>query len=213
MSDDIAGMRAELALRDQRIAELEGELRKLKPAPRVLKVGDPFVLPDIEMVQRLVERVLGRHHELHTVHKAEIDRGDIKPDEYVGMVRASMLFAASLYRTRGTTNKRKSALDWIYDCQDHCTLVGHGCTTVRGSAFFVGCICSGDIPFLHPRSYPLWEVGLAVGPAGDRYPATNQWLRVATGEFNESLIIEPPRPLHSPATHDIGRNIGWRQQL
>jgi hypothetical protein len=43
----------------------------------------------------------------------------------------------------------------------------------------------------------LFEVGLATGPAHDRYTATNKWLNVATGQFDSALVINaPPATLH-----------------
>jgi hypothetical protein len=193
-----------IAALEAEVSRLQNELTRYRPPPVIARPDGPFVLPDSEMVQRLVERVFGHHKELRAAYYGELHRRDVEPEEYFKMVRGGMLFASTLHRTRGEVNRKKAPLDWLYDAADGLTLMGRSGTTIRGSAFYCGCICAGDIPYTHPRTYPIWEVGLAVGPGSGRYAASNAWLRIGAGQFDSGLIIERPTPLHAPAQpHEI----------
>jgi hypothetical protein len=122
MSDDNADRIAEL---ERENAALRSEIERMRPPPRVLKVDGPFMAPDIEQTEKLVRRVLAKY----PVLRPDDDpyRGGIQSDEFVKMVRASLLFAGSLYRTRGAVNRQKSGLDWLYSAADYLNSVGNRC--------------------------------------------------------------------------------------
>jgi hypothetical protein len=196
-------------------ARLRSEVERLKPAPRVLRIGDPFSLPSEEQVERLIRRVFAKHPILRPVNNHPYPGGDIGEDEFTKMVRASMQFVASLYRTRGATNRTKSYLDWLLSARDHLTTVGCGMTTIRGPALYVGCLCANDVPVSPPRLWPQCEIGLSIGPGSGRYSASNKWLALLGGsDPDPSLIIEPPAAtLHSPRTQfEAMGHVNWRQQ-
>jgi hypothetical protein len=203
-------MRAELAERDRRIVELEGELQRLRPPPRVIKVDGPFAAPDLEQVEKLVRRVLAKYPTLDP----DRTRDPIQFGDYVPMVRSGMVYLASLYRTRGKVARERSYLDWLYLCGDHLNAVSCHPTTVRGSSLFVAAIASNDVPYSPPRLWPqAADMGVAVGPGRDRYAASNRWLTLlAGGDFDSSLIVEPPQPRHAPLQpFEIMKD--WRREL
>jgi hypothetical protein len=61
------------------------------------------------------------------------------------------------------------------------------------------CIGAADVPYSPPRLWPHAEVGLMVGVTRDSYPGSNKWLSILSGgDFDTSLIIEPPPLRHAP---------------
>jgi hypothetical protein len=202
---------ARIAELELEVTRLRGELVRYKPAPIVLKPDGPFSLPTEEQVERLIARVLAKYPMLRP--ETRLDR--IEPGEFIKMVRSSLRYIGTLYRLRGAVDRRVAYLDRLWAAGDFATLNG-GYSTIRGSSFMVAAIASGDVCFSPPSLWPTTaDVGLALGPTSGSYSASNKWLNTLTGQFDPSLVIEPPQPLHAsaPPVVDIGRNIGWRQQL
>jgi hypothetical protein len=208
MSNDTAARIAEL---EREVGSLRDQLAKYRPAPIVLKPDGAFVLPSEEHCGKLISRVFERHPNL----RADIDRGDISAEQFTRMVRGALLYIGSLQRMRGAVHRQRDYLDWLYACDDHLTLIGKSGTT-RGSSFFTACICAGDVCYTPPRLWPTTrDVGLIIGYRTNSYSATNAWMRVATGDFNASLIVEPPpATLHSPRQpYEMAGHVNWRQEL
>jgi hypothetical protein len=199
----------------QRIRELEGEVTRLRgeleryrPAPVVLRPGDPFVLPTLEMTEKLVGRVISRYPNL----RADMER-DIAPPDFVTMVRAALHYIGSLSRMKAAVNRQRDYLDWCYACDDYMTTIGKA-STVRGSSFFVACIAAGDVCFTPPRLWPVThDVGLIIGHRTDCKSATNAWMNVAAGNFDPTLVIEPHAPLNGPSRQIQMGHTNWREEL
>jgi hypothetical protein len=165
MSDDAT---ARLAALETENAALRAEIERLKPPPRVVKLGGPFALPDLDQTERLVQRVLDRYPNLY----GYADRSSIAPGEFVRMVRGAMLYIASLHRLRGEVARTHSSLDWLYKAGDYLNSVGHPQTILRGGSVFVAVVASGDVCFSPPSLYPQSDFGLLVGQRHNSFPAT-----------------------------------------
>jgi hypothetical protein len=131
------------------------------------------------------------------------------------MVRAGMLFVASLHRTRGEVMRTHSSLDWLYRAGDHLNSVGHPQTILRGASVFVAVIASGDVYFSPPSLYPQSDFGLIVGQCHNSFPATNKWLSVLAGEFDPKLVFEPTPLRHAPLPPPvhIAPTADWRSEM
>jgi hypothetical protein len=185
MTDDADRM-AEL---ERENVQLRAELARLRPPPRVIRVDGSFCLPSLEQVECLVGRVFAQYPNL----SRDVDCGSIAADDFAKMVRATMAYAATLHRMRGAVLKTRDGLSWMFEARDALTRAGYHYTDIRGTSFLVGCIAANDIPHLPPQMFPHVEVGLLIGIRRDSYPATNRWLNIlAGGDFDTSLIIEPP---------------------
>jgi hypothetical protein len=197
-----------IAALEREVERLRGELERYRPAPIVLKPDGPFVLPDLEMTEKLVGRVISRYPNL----RADMER-DIAPADFVTMVHGALRYIGTLHRMKGAVHRQRDYLDWCFACDDHSTTIGKS-STVRGASFFVACIAAGDVCFTPPRLWPTTrDVGLIIGHRIDTYTATNAWMKVAAGEFNSALIIEPPAPLHGPERTIQMGHANWREEL
>jgi hypothetical protein len=203
-ADKIAALEGE-------VARLRAELSRFKPAPVVVKVDSAFVLPDEETVERLIHRV----HARYPIFKRDIERGDITPGDFVKMTRGALKYISTLYRLRGAADRRISYLDRIYAASDFLSLAGFGYSTIRGASYMVAVIASGDTCYSPPAMWPTTaDVGLALGPTSGSYVASNRWLNTLAGNFDDSLIIQPPQTLHSPLSEfELLKRGGWREEL
>jgi hypothetical protein len=194
---------------------LRSELERLKPPPRVVKLGGPFALPDLEQTERLVRRVFEKYPILRGDIERTFDPGRIEPEKYVTMVRASLGYIGTLHRTRGAVARREY-LGWLLEAGHALTATGYPHTDIRGSSFFVACIAAGDVPYSPPRLWPHAEVGLMVGMTRDSYAASNRWLSIlAGGDFDAALIIGPAPLRHAPLPPpvNISPSGDWRREL
>jgi hypothetical protein len=200
-----------IAALEGEVARLRGELAKYKPAPVVVKVDSAFVLPDEETVERLIHRV----HARYPIFKRDIERGDIKPDEFIQMTRGSLRYISTLYRLRGAVDRKTSYLDRIYTASDFLNRTGFGYTTIRGSSYMTAVVASGDIYYSAITAWPTTaDVGLALGPTSGSYTATNRWLNTLANQFDDGLIIQPPQTLHAPLSEfELLKRGGWREEL
>jgi hypothetical protein len=192
------------------VERLRSELARYKPQPVIARPDGPFVLPNEEMVEKLVSRVFKRYPNLRN----DIAIGGIKPDEFVTMTRSAMLYISTLSRMRGAVHRQRDYMDWLFQCSDFLNRGGHGNADIRGSSFFVAAVAAGDVWHTPPALWPhTRDVGLLVGHRVDSYRATNAWLRVAAGDFNTALVIAPPAAtLHSPRTQfEVAKD--WRGEL
>lgn len=209
MSDDAEARIAEL---ESENVQLRAELARFKPKPRVVTLDGPFELPTLGETERLVRRVLERYPNLY----GYADRNSIAADEFVRMVRGGMLYVASLHRLRGEVVRTHSSLDWLYKAGDYLNTAGHPQTILRGGSVFVAVIASGDVCFSPPSLYPQSDFGLIVGQRHNSFSATNKWLSILSGgDFDTSLIIEPPPLRHAPLPPpvNISPSGGWRREL
>jgi hypothetical protein len=189
-------------------ARLRSELERYKPQPVIARPDGPFVLPTEEMVEKLIGRVHRRYPNL----RADVER-DIKADDYTKMVHGALRYIGTLSRMKAAVHRQRDYLDWCYATDDYLNGIGKSGTT-RGSSFFTACICAGDVCFTPPAMWPqVRDVGLLIGHRTDSYAATNKWLSVVAGSFNEALVIPPPAPLHAPRQqHEMAGHVNWRQQ-
>jgi hypothetical protein len=207
MTDD-ADRLAEL---ERENVQLRAELARFKPKPRVVTLDGPFELPTLGETERLVRRVLERYPNLY----GYTDRAAIEAVEFTRMVRGGMLYIASLHRLRGEVLRTHSSLDWLYKAGDYLNSVGHPQTVLRGASVFVAVIASGDVCFSPPSLYPQSDFGLIVGQRHNSFPATNKWLAILSGgDFDSSLVIEPPTLRHAPLPPvNISPSGDWRREL
>jgi hypothetical protein len=131
-------------------------------------------------------------------------------DKFVPMVRAGMIYLASLSRTKGKVCRTRSYMDWLLLANIHLSQIGTSPSTLLGSSLFVAAVCSNEIPFSPPRLWPQTaDIGVEVGVGGS--PATNRWLAILAGGDFDSLIIEPAAPLHAPRQHhEMAGATNWR---
>jgi hypothetical protein len=194
---------------ESEVERLRGELAKHKPAPIVARLDGPLCLPTLEMTEKLVGRVFDRYPNL----RSDIVNGGIKADEFVIMTRSAMLYISTLSRMRGAVHRQRDYMDWLFQCSDFLNRGGHGNADIRGSSFFVACICCGDVCYTPASLWPTTrDVGLVIGHTTNTYAATNRWMNIAAGIFDDSLIIAPPAPLHGPRTaFEVMKD--WRGEL
>jgi hypothetical protein len=117
---------------------------------------------------------------------------------------------------RSAVAREKHYMDWLYRCSDHLNAISWHPATVRGSSLMVAAIATNEVPFSPPRLWPqVADLGVAVGPARDRYVASNRWLTLLAGDdFDPSLVIEPPKPLHAPRQpYEIMGHTNWREEM
>jgi hypothetical protein len=189
------------------VERLRGELARYKPQPVIARPDGPFVLPDIERVEKLVARVFEKYPNL----RADVDR-DIALEDYTIMVHGALRYIGTLQRMKGAVHRQRDYLDWCYVTDDFLNGIGKSGTT-RGSSFFTACIAAGDVCYTPPSMWPTThDVGLIIGHRTNCSAPTNAWLRVAAGDFNEALVIPPPAPLHAPRQpHEVVKD--WRGEL
>jgi hypothetical protein len=161
------------------------------------------------MTEKLIHRVHGRYPNL----RADIER-DVPADAYTQMVHGALRYIGTLQRMKGAVHQQRDYLDWCYATDDYLNAIGKSGTT-RGSSFFVATICAGDACFTPPALWPrVRDVGLIIGHRQNCYAATNKWMRVAAGQFDDSLIIPPPAPLHAPRQqHEMAGHVNWREEV
>jgi hypothetical protein len=211
MTDD----KTRLATLEAENAQLRAEVARLKPPPRVVKLDGPFALPSLDQTECLVRRVFEKYPILRGDIERTYDPGRLEPEKYVTMVRASLGYIGTLHRTRGAVARREY-LGWLLEAGHALTAAGYPHTDIRGSSFFTACICAGDVYYSPPRLWPHAEVGLMVGLTRDSYAASNKWLSLlAGGDFDASLVIEPPPLRHAPLPPpvNLAPNANWRNEL
>jgi hypothetical protein len=191
-------------------AKLRAEVARLKPPPRVLRLGDPFSPPDTVQTAQLTRIVLAR---FPILHPDNVHLDPLPMDKYVPMVRAGMIYLASLARMRGKVCRVRSYMDWLLLANIHLNQVGTSPSTLLGSSLFVAAIATNEVPYSPPRLWPQTaDMGVEVGACGS--PATNRWLALLSGsDFDPSLIVEPPAPLHAPRqVYETAGHTNWRAE-
>jgi hypothetical protein len=206
---------ARIAALEAENASLRAQIERLQPPRRVITIGGPFCPPTTEQMEKLAARVLAQYPMLRPDPDTKY-RGGIAPAEFVEMCRSALVYLGSLYRLRGAVAREKSYMDWLLLAGDHLNAVGCSPTTLRGSSLMVAAIAAGDICYSPPRLWPVTaDIGVAIGPASNRYTASNKWLALgAGGDLDQSLIIESPQLRHAPLSEfEIMRRGNWRNEL
>jgi hypothetical protein len=140
---DLAELQRVISEKDARIAALEAELQRLRPAPLIAALDGPYVVPSPAETARLIDITLSAYPKLRS--KA------CDHERLIRSVRHCISFIGTINRLPVGTTESKYRERWSDRCQQW--IVQQGVSAdVNPLTFCIAVICSGDVDFIDPNS-------------------------------------------------------------
>jgi hypothetical protein len=176
-------MQKALAERDSKIAALESELLRLRPALPVATLDGPFVVPDLGQTPRLIDITLTRYPVLR---QRAVDH-----ERFVRSVRTALMFLGTCYRLPNGKLDDQYRERWCDRAGQWTNQQGIS-ADITPATFYVACIAAGDIDYRAPGLDGVATYfGLRDGGTGRR--ARNEWLRILEAGRVLREPLAPPR--------------------
>jgi hypothetical protein len=174
-----------LAERDARIAALESEILRLRPAAPLATLEGAYVAPDLAATARLIDIVLTRYPVLRP--KA------CDHERFIRSVRVATQFLGTCFRLPNGKLDDQYRERWRDRCTQWITAQGLS-ADISPATFYIAVIAAGDIDYHDPGligNGVATYFGLRDGGTGRR--ARNEWLKILEANRVLREPLAPPR--------------------